>query len=86
MPVIARFCGIVIRLLCVRCLGPRMHAFYGDSELVVHVPTLRVVQGDVPVRIRELVLLWARRHHRELLMDVDLLQRGQRPVAIAPLV
>jgi hypothetical protein len=32
MPVLAKSCGIVIRLLIDRTLGTPFHAFYGDSE------------------------------------------------------
>lgn len=83
MPVIARFCGIVIRLLCLRPFGARMHAFYGDSELVIMLPSLKVIQGDAPPQVQRLVLEWARRHYRELLTDTQLVLRGQRPLMIA---
>jgi hypothetical protein len=83
MPVIAKFYGIVIRLLCIRPIGARLHAFYGDSELVITLPTLRIIQDDAPPGVRALVLAWARRHHHELLADTQLLLRGERPLAIA---
>ena len=67
MPVIARFCGIVIRLLCLRTLGTRLHAFHGDSEMVVDLASLRVIEGNVPERERRMVLEWARAHQSELL-------------------
>ena len=57
---IARFYGIVIRMLCARALGARIHAFYGDSELVVSLWPLRIIQGDAPQRVSDLVLEWAR--------------------------
>jgi len=85
MPVLAKFYGIVIRLLCVRSLGARLHAFYGDSELVIHLDTLRVIQGDVPQRVTELVLEWARAHYQELLADSARVFSGLRPLPIAPL-
>ena len=35
MPVIAKFCGIVMRLLIDRTFGTHVHAFYGDLELMI---------------------------------------------------
>ncbi len=83
MPVIARFCGIVIRLLCLRPFGARLHAFYGDTEIIITLPTLEVIQGDAPPVVRRVVLAWARRHYRELLANTRLILRGQRPLTIA---
>ena len=83
MPVIAKFCGIVIRLWCIQPFGVRLHAFHGDSELVITLPTLKIIQGDAPASVRAMVLEWARRHYRELLADTQLVLRGQRPLAIA---
>ena len=67
MPVIAKFYGIIIRMLCTQTLGERIHAFYGDSELVVGLCPLRIIQGDAPQGVRELVLRWAELHQAELL-------------------
>jgi hypothetical protein len=60
-----------------------LHAFHGDSELILTLPTLKIIQDDAPAGVRAMVLQWARRHYRELLTDTQLLLRGQRPLAIA---
>lgn len=67
MPVLAKFGGIVIRLLCLRSMGARLHAFYGNEELVVDVDEVRVVSGQAPERVSRMVLAWARQHRREIL-------------------
>jgi len=67
MPVIARFCGVVIRLLVLQPMGTRIHAFHGDGELVVDLKTLRVIQGALPGSLGELVMDWVRNHQLELL-------------------
>ena len=85
MPVIAKFYGIVIRMLCARALGARIHAFYGDSELVVSLWPLRIIQGDAPQRVSELVLEWARQHQQELLTDWRRLEAGLPAMQVAPL-
>ncbi len=84
MPVLAKFYGIVIRLMCLQGFGTRLHAFYEGAELVMDVRTLRVIQGDVPQRIRRLVEEWSRHHYDELLINSALMQHHQRPRAIAP--
>ena len=85
MPVLAKFYGIVIRLLCNKLLGARLHAFYGNSELVINLSPLRIIQGDVPERVQEMVLEWASQHHQELLAQWNRCLIGQRPLQIAPL-
>src|SRR5262249_53573194 len=67
MPVISKFYGIVIRILRAHGLEPQFHAIYGNSELVVSIWPLAVVQGDAPRRVREMVLEWAIQHQQELL-------------------
>ena len=67
MPVIARFYGIVIRMLSLLTFGVRLHAFHGDGEMVVDLKTLRVIEGTLPEAIRELVLAWIGLHQKELL-------------------
>ena len=65
MPVLAKFRGIVIRLLMHRTFGTRLHAFYGDGELVIGLNPVRVIQGDVPPWVERLAMNWARQHQAE---------------------
>ncbi len=85
MPVISKFYGIVIRMLFVRCLAARFHAFYGDYELVVSINPPRVLEGCAPARACELVLEWASAHQSELMEDWRRCSAAQPPVPIAPL-
>ncbi len=71
MPVIAKFGGIVIRLLCLGAFGHRLHAFHGNDELVVDLDDLRVVNGSAPDRISRQVLAWARQHRCEILAGLS---------------
>jgi hypothetical protein len=86
MPVISKFYGIVIRMLCARPLDARFHAIYGDSELVVSIWPLRIIQGEAPGRVREMVLEWAAKHQQELITAWHRLQKGLPPSGIAPLI
>jgi len=86
MPVLARFYGIVIRMLCVRHLPARFSAIYENAELVVEVSSLRIVGGTAPTRVAELVLEWARVHQRELVEAWNRIRRAEPPPPIAPLI
>lgn len=72
-------------MLSLRYFAARFHAFYGQSELIVQISPLRVIAGDAPARVRDLVLEWARQHQKELLNDWHLCHRAQKPLPIAPL-
>lgn len=67
MPVLSRFYGIIIRMAFSQTSGAQFHATYEDSEIVVGLNPLRIIQGDAPARVRDLVLEWARTHYVELL-------------------
>jgi len=82
MPVIAKFCGIVIRMLFLRSMDARFHAFYGNTELVVGISPLRIIQGEAPGRIAALVLAWAASHQAELLRVWQAIGAVQKPAAI----
>jgi hypothetical protein len=66
MPVLAKFYGIVIRMLFDQTFGTHFHAFYGDSELVIGLNPLRVIQGEAPPWVREWALDWVRHHQNKL--------------------
>ena len=85
MPVISKFYGIVIRMLLARDLTAHFHANYGNTELVVSIWPLKIVQGDAPRRVREMVLEWAAAHQQELLSAWNRCRFGQAPVRIEPL-
>jgi hypothetical protein len=85
MPVISKFYGIVIRMLVVRPFVARFHAIYNNTELIVNVSPVRIIQGDAPHRVRDMVLEWAAQHQQELLDAWNRLSAAQPPPVIAPL-
>jgi hypothetical protein len=85
MPVLSKFYGIVIRMLFARTLNARFHAIYDNSELVVSIWPLTVIQGDAPIWVRETVIAWAGQHQDELLRAWNSCRSGKRPAVIAPL-
>ncbi len=82
MPVLARFYGIVIRMLFSKALPARFHAFYGGEEVVVEVFPLRIVGGSVPPPVADRIFEWARLHRRELLDAWQHCRVAQRPLPI----
>src|SRR5438067_12846629 len=85
MPVISKFYGIVIGMFVVRAFPARFHAIYGESELVVAINPLRIVEGHAPQRVCDMVLEWAAQHQRELIEAWNRLTRMETPLRIAPL-
>lgn len=55
-----------MRRLSHRTFGTHLHAIYGDSELVIGLGPVRVIQGDVPPWVYAHALNWARQHENEL--------------------
>jgi len=85
MPTISKFYGIVIRMMRLRDFGARFHAIYENSELIVNLWPLKIVAGEAPARVKDMVLEWAAQHQQELLMAWNKLQSGEQPIAIEPL-
>ena len=85
MPVISKFYGIVIRMLFIRPFAAHFHAIYDRSELVVRIAPLGIIQGNAPVRVRNMVIEWAAQHQDELLADWERLATAQIPLPIQPL-
>jgi hypothetical protein len=71
MCAISKLGKIVIRLFWSRICGARLHAIYGDRELVVSLPGLRIIQSEVPLWVEQTVLDWAVEHRQELLAAGD---------------
>jgi len=85
MPVLSRFYGIVIRMVFIRPFAAHFHAIYGQWELIVGILPLTIIQGEAPVRVRDMVLEWAADHQHELLEDWNRCRLALPPLPIAPL-
>jgi Domain of unknown function (DUF4160) len=66
MPVLAKYYGIVIRMLINHTFGTHFHVFFGDSEIVIGLNPLRVIQGEAPRWVREWALEWVEHYQSEL--------------------
>lgn len=85
MPELSRFYGISIFLYPREHPPAHFHALYGDDEAVFDIATLRILQGSISNRARNLVLDWAGQHRDELFVAWENLRAGQNPGKISPL-
>jgi hypothetical protein len=81
MQVIAKFGGIVIRMLLDRTFGTHFHAFHGDTELVIGINPVRVIQGEAPEWVRKLALEWVVNHQSNMFPG---LKPGRNSPTISP--
>jgi len=86
MPVLSKFYGIVIRMLFVREFTAHFYAYYENSELMIGLAPVRVIQGQAPARVCDLVIEWATQHQYELLTAWNRLAQARQPEPIQPLV
>ena len=84
MPVISKFYGIIVRLMKLPNRRTAIYANYGEHEVVMDASTLKVISGNAPARVVDMVCEWARQHREELIAAVDRLTPGAS-VSIAPL-
>ncbi len=81
MPEIARFFGIIIRMLAEPAAPhyrPHLHAFYQDDVGIFAIDTVELIGGALSRRQRRLVEAWTELHQAELL-------DGRLPGKIEPL-
>ncbi len=88
MPELSRFFGIIIRMYS-ETGGPHhaahFHAHYQDEVAIFGIDPIELIAGSLPKRQRRLVEAWAELHQKELLVDWQRLQAGQKPLPIDPL-
>jgi hypothetical protein len=85
MPELSRFYGIVIRMYFGDHSPPHFHAIYGGSKAAVDIETLTFISGELPPRVRGLVVEWATIHQDELRTAFRNAQAMETPEKIAPL-
>ena len=85
MPTISVFYGIIIQMFWDEHAPPHFHARYAESEALIDIRTLEVIEGALPRRALVLVLEWAQEHRAALMEDWELCADMQSPKKIAPL-
>lgn len=86
VPEICRFLGIVIRMYFAAHESPHFHAFYAGASGRFEIESLRTLDGDLPPRVRGLVVEWAALHRDELRDDWERARRHEPLRRIEPLV
>ena len=61
------------------------HAVYGESEVLIDIRMLEIIEGQLPRRAMAFVLEWAALHRAELQEDWDLCAARKSPHPIDPL-
>lgn len=86
MPEVSRFLGIIITFNYDEHNPPHFHASYGEYEGLFLINELKMSEGNLPKRVKNLILEWADDHREELIEDWEL-ARMERPLKkITPLV
>lgn len=85
MPEVCRFYGIVITVYYNDHGPAHFHARYGDSQAVISIDSLTVLQGRLPPRARGLVVEWASLRQAELWAAWFAARSGEPISRIAPL-
>lgn len=86
MPELCRFLGIVIQMYFNDHMPPHFHAIYNDLEGVFDLTTLNMLEGNLPARIKGLVVEWASMHKEELASNWKSLTQSGEFKKIDPLV
>ncbi|WP_054938234.1 DUF4160 domain-containing protein [Moorella stamsii] len=47
-------------------LPPHFHALYDEYNAIFSIKTLEMIEGDMPLRARKLIVKWAEIHQKEL--------------------
>jgi len=86
MPEVSRFLGIIITFNYDDHNPSHFHARYGEFEGLFLIKELRMSEGNLPKRVKSLVLEWADEHRDELIADWDLAREELPLKKIEPLV
>jgi len=86
MPEVSRFLGIIITFNYDDHNPPHFHARYGEYQGIFLIKELRMSDGNLPKRVKNIILEWADEHRNELIEDWNL-ARLEKPLnKIEPLV
>ena len=65
---------------------PHFHARYGGAKGSFDIHTLNIIEGVLPIKVRNLIVEWADLHQKELMDNWNAIQLGKAPNKIDPLV
>jgi hypothetical protein len=86
MPEISRFLGIVIKMFFDDHNPPHFHAVYGEQEGTFSIDSLELIEGNLPPRVKGLVIEWASSNQKKLQDNWISIRDKQEFKKIKPLV
>jgi len=88
MPTLSLFYGIIVRMYYApkEHNPPHIHIYYQEYTAVINVINCELMEGDLPIKQKRLVLAWIEINKEELLADWKLCQNGEKPFTIKPLL
>jgi hypothetical protein len=85
MPLLARFYGILVRVWWSDHPPPHIHVYYAEHQASISIETLEILTGQLPRRVKVLVLEWTMQHRDDLRAAWAAAQRREPPGQIGPL-
>ncbi len=68
MPTISRFYGMVIKMYFQQKEHnpPHFHVLYGEYIGIYDIATLRLIEGDLPIKAHNMIVEWGEKYRSEL--------------------
>jgi hypothetical protein len=85
VPTVSSFYGIKVTINVRDHQPPHFHVRYAGTNASIAIETLETIAGDIPRRVRTLVVEWALAHRTELRVAWRRANDGQTPGTIDPL-
>ena len=85
MPKISEFFGILISMFFKEHSPPHFHAEYAGKEAMFSIDPIGLIKGQLPPRVRSMVIEWAAIHQNELREDWELARKRETLKKIPPL-
>ena len=69
VPVISAFYGLVVRMYFKQSEHnpPHFHVEYGEYQGIIEIATLNMIEGNLPLKARVLIMDWGMQHQDELM-------------------
>ena len=88
MPTISMFYGIIVSMYFYdndRHHFPHIHIQYAEHEAIFTIDGGKLIEGNIPIKVKNLVKAWIEIHYDELMANWKLAVNGQEIYKIDPL-
>lgn len=85
MPQISRFQGITLTMYYDDHLPPHFHVRYNSQKAIIRISPVSWLAGEIPSKVKKLVVEWANLHKAELLENWELATKNKLLKTIEPL-